>query len=258
MEQEELKNQEEMENRDGLEGQEDAQQSVSQVAIVEESSEMYEKQEAVKPEATDCVRRHRVYGIARLIFDLLMLAAVITLFVLYGKGRSSHKNEVASNVEQAIPGNGDILYVNIDSINANYEMVKILTDSIDAEKKSKEIVFQNRQKALETKLRNYQNNLQSGQLNAQQAQYAEASLQQESQQLQSDYEQALSSMEARYAAALTQISDSLMAVTKRINTGHNASFILTYGGGSNLIVADPTKDITNEVLNELNKPFKKK
>ena len=196
--------------------------------------------------------------IARLIFDLLMLAAVITLFVLYAKGRPCHKKAPTDTVAEAMtPGNGDILYVNIDSINANYEMVKILTDSIDAEKSKKEIVFQNRQKALETKLRNYQQNMQSGVLNAQQAQYAEASLQQESVQLQNDYEQALSTLEARYTAALSQIQDSLIAVTKRINAEKNASFIVTYGGGSNLILADPTKDITEEVLSELNKPFKK-
>lgn len=202
---------------------------------------------------------HKCLCIARLVFDLLMLAAVITLFVLYAKGRPAKKTS-SDNVaaELLTPGNGDILYVNIDSINANYEMVQILTDSIDAEKSKKEIVFQNRQKALETKLRNYQQNIQSGVLNAQQAQYAEASLQQESVQLQNDYEQALSTLEARYTAALSQIQDSLIAVTKRINADKNASYIVTYGGGSNLIVADPTKDITSEVLEELNKPFKKK
>ena len=227
------------------------EQPASEVgAVKEETSEA-----ACKPHC------HKGMCIARLLFDLLMLAAVITLFVLYAKGRpNAHKKSATDNVaaSMATPGNGDILYVNIDSINANYEMVKILTDSIDAEKSKKEVVFQNRQKALETKLRNYQQNIQSGSLNAQQAQYAEASLQQESAQLQSDYEQALSSLEARYTAALSQIQDSLIAVTKRINEERNASFIMTYGGGSNLILADPTRDITSEVLDALNKPFKKK
>jgi len=246
MEQEEVKNQEEISTPEEMETE-------TQQVVAEEQTCSCEDDN--KP-AKHC---HKAHCIARLIFDLLMLAAVITLFVLYAKGRPA-KKKTADNVvaEAATPGNGDILYVNIDSINAHYEMVTILTDSIDAEKSKKEIVFQNRQKALETKLRNYQQNMQSGVLNAQQAQYAEASLQQESTQLQSDYEQALSSLEARYTAALSQISDSLIAVTNRINKEKNASFIMTYGGGSNMIVADPTKDITNEVLDELNKPFKKK
>ncbi len=240
--------------------EEKMEETIVDVQTEQPASEM----ETVKDEVNESVCKphcHKGLCIARLLFDLLMLAAVITLFVLYAKGRpNAHKKSGADNVAIAnmTPGNGDILYVNIDSINANYEMVKILTDSIDAEKSKKEVVFQNRQKALETKLRNYQQNIQSGSLNAQQAQYAEASLQQESAQLQSDYEQALASLEARTTAALSQIQDSLIAVTKRINEERNASFIMTYGGGSNLILADPTRDITSEVLEALNKPFKKK
>ncbi|MCR4964585.1 MAG: OmpH family outer membrane protein [Bacteroidales bacterium] len=246
MEQEEIKDQE------GIVSPEEIKTENEPVVIDEQNCSC----EGDNKSAKHC---HKAYCIARLVFDLLMLAAVITLFVLYAKGRPS-KDKVKDNAvaESVVPGNGDILYVNIDSINANYEMVKILTDSIDAEKSKKEVVFQNRQKALENKLRNYQQNMQSGVLNAQQSQYAEASLQQESTQLQSDYEQALASLEARYTAALAQISDSLIAVSKRINEGKNASFIMTYGGGSNMIVADPTRDITDEVLTELNKPFKKK
>lgn len=240
--------------------EEKMEETIVDVQTEQPASEM----ETVKDEVNESVCKphcHKGLCIARCLFDLLMLAAVITLFVLYAKGRPNvHKKSGTDNVAIAnmTPGNGDILYVNIDSINANYEMVKILTDSIEAEKSKKEVVFQNRQKALETKLRNYQQNIQSGSLNAQQAQYAEASLQQESAQLQSDYEQALASLEARTTAALSQIQDSLIAVTKRINEERNASFIMTYGGGSNLILADPTRDITSEVLEALNKPFKKK
>ena len=112
--------------------------------------------------------------------------------------------------------------------------------------------------SIENKLANYQRNMQSGQLTAQQAQYAEQSLQQESAQLQNDYSVALESLEARYTAALNQIADSLKAAVVRANARHNASFVISYGAGGQVIVADPTKDITQEVLDDLNKPFKKK
>ena len=100
--------------------------------------------------------------------------------------------------------------------------------------------------------------MQAGQLTAQQAQYAEQSLQQESTQLQNDYSVALESLEARYTAALNQIADSLRAAVVRANARHNASFVISYGAGGQVIVADPSKDITQEVLDDLNKPFKKK
>ncbi len=189
------------------------------------------------------------------ICHVVTLSAVIVLFILHFTGGKKSNGAAAVNVT---PGNGDIVYVNIDSINTGYEMVSLLTDSIEAEKQKQAVLFQNRQKALETKLANYQRNVQTGQLTAQQAQYAEASLQQESQALQNDYAQAVESLEARYTAAMSQIQDSLTAATLRVNAKYNASFVFSYGNGGQMICADPTKDITAEVLDELNKPFKKK
>ncbi len=203
-----------------------------------------------------CQTRGRRCHWAHLIFDLLLLAAVITLFVLHFTDRKPAKAAPPTVTEQV--GDGSVVYVNLDTINDKYEMVSLLTDSIDAEKQRQTVQFQNRQKALENKLANYQRNMQSGQLTAQQAQYAEASLQQESQKLQSDYAQAVESLEARYTAALEQIADSLRAATLRVNAGVNASFVLTYGSGSPMICADPSRDITGQVLEELNKPFTKK
>lgn len=208
-----------------------------------------------KEEKTCSTKKCKCGCKAGIICHVITLAAVVVLFILHFTGGGKPNSAAAVNVT---PGNGDIVYVNIDSINTGYEMVSLLTDSIEAEKQKQAVLFQNRQKSLETKFANYQRNVQTGQLTAQQAQYAEASLQQESQALQSDYAQAVESLEARYAAAMSQIADSLKAAALRVNAKYNASFVFSYGNGGQMICADPTKDITVEVLDELNKPFKKK
>lgn len=190
------------------------------------------------------------------IIEGVLAVAVIVLFILHFCGGKKESTPVAAAV--GTPGTGEVIYVNIDSVNEHYEMVSLLTDSLDAEKQKQTIVFQNRQKALENKLANYQRNMQSGSLTPQQAQYAEASLQQESQQLQSDYAATLENLEARYTAALAQITDSVKASVSRVNAKRNASFVLSYGANGPVICADPSKDITREVLEDLNKPFSKK
>lgn len=194
--------------------------------------------------------------IGHLVFDAVMLVAIIVLFILHFCGNRNADDIVP--VDPSLAGNGDVVYVNIDTINEQYEMVALLTDSIESEKQRQTVIFQNRKNALETKLANYQRNMQSGQLTAQQAQYAESSLQQESEKLQLDYAQAEEDFAARYQAALTQIADSLKAATARVNKKYNASYVFSYGAGSPMICADPTKDITKEVLKEMNKPFSKK
>ncbi|MDY6327028.1 MAG: OmpH family outer membrane protein [Bacteroidales bacterium] len=205
----------------------------------------------------DCEGKKKSCSMAHWIVDALLAAAVVALFVLhFTDGRSARKSAVRTPVAEV--GNGEVVFINIDSINENYELVHILTDSIDAEKQKQAVVFQNRQKSLEQKAANFERNYSSGSLTPQQAQYAQQSLQEESTRLQSDYAQALESLEIRYQSALQTIADSLNAAAKRVNADHNASYIFTYQSGGQLLYADPAHDITVEVLDELNKSFKKK
>ena len=228
----------------------EVEQDVTKVEPVTESP-------AEQPQQTSCENKKKCCHIGHLIFDLLMLAAMVTLFILHfaGNGRKTAVIDKPAEV-----GNGEIVYINIDTINENYELVKILTDSIDADKQKQAVVFQNRQKSLEQKAANFQKNYSSGSLTPQQAQYAQQSLEEESTRLQNDYAQALESLEARYIAAQQQMNDSLLAAAKRVNASYNASYIFAYqgGGGSQLLYADAAHDITQEVLAELNKSFKKK
>ena len=120
---------------------------------------------------------------------------MIVLFILHFTGNGK---KTAAIEKPAEVGNGEIVYINIDTINEHYELIKILTDSIDADKQKQAVVFQNRQKALEQKLANFQQNYSSGSLTSQQAQYAQQGLEEESNRLQSDYAQALESLESRY------------------------------------------------------------
>ena len=74
--------------------------------------------------------------------------------------------------------------------------------------------------------------------------------------LQRDYNNYMEDFQARYAAALEQMADSLNAAAKRVNAAYNASYIFTYQNGGQLLYADPAHDITNEVIEELNRSFK--
>lgn len=191
------------------------------------------------------------------IVDALLLAAVVVLYVLHFCG-DKQTPKTAAPAQLTDTGTGEFVYINIDTINAQYELVSILTDSIDVEKQKQAVVFQNRQKSLEQKAANFQRNYSSGSLTPQQAQYAQQSLEEESARLQSDYAQALESLEIRYQTALQQIADSLNAAAARVNASRNASYIFSYQNGGPLLFASPSQDITNEVLDELNKSFKKK
>ena len=191
------------------------------------------------------------------IVEGLLAAAVIALFVLHFCGGNSCKKTAVAPKPVEV-GTGEVVFVNIDSVNEKYEMVNILKKSLEEEQKKQEVVFQNRQKALENKAANFEKNYSSGSLTPQQAQYAQQGLQDESARLQKDYSDFLEDFQARYAAALEQMADSLNEAAGRVNANHNASYIFTYQSGGPLLYADPAHDITDEVIEELNRSFNKK
>lgn len=209
------------------------------------------EQEEVKP---SCEKKCNCQ-MAHWIVEGLLAAAVIALFILHFAGNNRKSPVVQKATEK---GTGEVVYINIDSVNEKYEMVKILKDTLEAEQQKQEVIFNNRQKALETKAANFEKNYSSGSLTPQQAQYAQQSLQEESTRLQRDYSNYMEDFQARYAAALEQMADSLNAAAKRVNASYNASYIFSYQNGGQLLYADPAHDITNEVIEELNRSFKKK
>lgn len=219
--------------------------------VVENEPVESPEQEEVKP---SCEKKCNCQ-IVHWIVEGVLAAAVIALFVLHFADKGKKSTVVQKPTEV---GTGEVVYINIDSVNEKYEMVKILKDTLEAEQQKQEVVFSNRQKALENKAANFEKNYSSGSLTPQQAQYAQQSLQEESTRLQRDYSNYMEDFQARYAAALEQMADSLNAAAKRVNASYNASYIFTYQDGGQLLYADPSHDITNEVIEELNKSFKKK
>ena len=219
--------------------------------VVENKPVNSPEQEEVKP---SCEKKCNCQ-MAHWIVEGLLAAAVIALFILHFAGNNRKSPVVQKPTEK---GTGEVVYINIDSVNEKYEMVKILKDTLEAEQQKQEVIFNNRQKALETKAANFEKNYSSGSLTPQQAQYAQQSLQEESTRLQRDYSNYMEDFQARYAAALEQMADSLNAAAKRVNASYNASYIFSYQNGGQLLYADPAHDITNEVIEELNRSFKKK
>ncbi len=197
-------------------------------------------------------------NLCRCILEAVLVVAVIVLYVLYFCFPKTTHHTPVRNVVNTEPRSGEIIYINIDSVNANYELVDILTKDIEAEMSKQEAVFQNRQSALERKYAQFQQNYQAGILTQVQVENAQQQLMQESETLKADYERVMGDLEARQAAALKQIADSVITATKRINAERNASFVFSYQYGGQMIDADPSKDVTDELLEILNEPFKSK
>lgn len=193
-----------------------------------------------------------------MILNMVLLVGLVVLYVLYFTGDKKSKDGNTSSlaaynpIVTNEPGNGDVLYVDLDTIKKYYALVEILTADIESESKRLEASFSNRQQAFQQKVNQFQQNLQANLLTEQQAMNTERMLTNERDQLQYDYESAEMNLQTRQLAALQQIRDSIMMATKIVNMEFNASFVLGNQYGGEVIYADPTKDITKQVIEKLN------
>lgn len=185
----------------------------------------------------------------------ILAVAVIVLYILHF---CAPKEEIFVPKETtATPGSGEIVFINLDTINENYQLVNILNSDIQAEYSKQEAIFSNKEASFQKKYAQFQENYQNGVLTQIQIENASQQLQAEYEQLEKNHEQVLSSLQERQSAAVMQIYDSIQKVVKMVNSQRNASFVLIYQSGSPFMVyADPTKDITEQTLFELNKKFK--
>ncbi|MDR2868110.1 MAG: OmpH family outer membrane protein [Bacteroidales bacterium] len=193
-------------------------------------------------------------GICKIVFASLVVIAIVVLYVLVLTGKND-KTFAYTPLPEGTSASGEMLYINIDTVNANYKLVSILKDDIQAEITKQEALFAGQQKKLETKYAQFQKNYQANILTPVQVENTQQQLMTESQQLQAEYQNVMQGLTNRQDVALKQIVDSLVKTAHNVNKARNASFIFTYQTGGPLIVVDPTKDITKPVLDELNSHF---
>jgi len=217
-----------------------------------------EEIETIQPEPPKKPIRCPITGntLCNMITYVVLIIAVIVLYILHFSAPKTPVFIPKDFVGE--PGSGEIVFVNLDIINEKYELVAILTGDIQAEMKKQEAIFANREKAFQKKYNQFQENMSANVLTQVQIENAQMQLAQEYQQLEEDKERVFNNLQARQAAALLQIYDSLQVTVQRINAERNASYVVTYQNQNPfLLLADPTKDITDRVLFELNRSFKK-
>lgn len=192
-----------------------------------------------------------------LIFQIVLALAVVALFVLHFTGKSgSHSSSSANDTSTLKIAAGSIVYVNIDTVFAQYQMTKDL--SAEFQDKGKKIDTE-----LQTKSKSLQQNYQDLQYKAQRGLEIRSKLEEMGQQLQLE-EQNLYKLRDTYGAQLQEenavmmrkIMNSIMEYMKEYNKEKNYSFIMGNTFDGKILYADNKLDITADVIKGLNEKYK--
>jgi len=190
--------------------------------------------------------------------NIVVLPGLIILYILHFS--NSGKTE-DTGMKQALvkAGSGSITlaYVNNDSILEHYELVKIMKKDLQAKGDRLSADVASKQASFEKDAAYFQEQVQKKSLSEQSAQEIYGSLMENQQKI---YE-----LRDRYAEELQQseldmnviLLDSVMNFLERYNTRYKFDYILGFNKGGNILYANDTLDITNDVIRELNEEYRK-
>ncbi len=193
-----------------------------------------------------------------LIWNALLTIAIAVLLYFYFSEKKNIVTPMSTDTisnDSTMVSTGGIAYVNIDSLESNYELFSLKKKEMEAKQQQSQNLFNKKmsdfqdeyQKAQQAAAMMTQSQLASTEESLKNKQ---AELQQLQDKLQNDFQNQLDAFNI-------QLKDSLDSYLKDYNKDKKFTYVLSNGTGSSILFADSTNDITVEVVEGMNKRMKK-
>lgn len=193
------------------------------------------------------------------ILRILPLVMLVALVACKSNGTTDTKSSQASSVSTARDSSqqySGIAYVNTDTLIANYKMAKGLSDEFNIKAEKAQNQFQAKQRAFQARVNDYQNKMSKGLVTRTEAMTIEEKLQKEEQELMNYGRNMEGTMQEEQAVLMNKISNAVKEYITKFNETKKYALILNSNSMTTVVLAgDPALDITNEVVEGLNKEY---
>lgn len=191
-----------------------------------------------------------------LILNVVLFIGLGLLYFFHFSANKSDSTNFAGSATDSTNQAIKIAYVNLDSILLNYELSKELNEAITTKQGTMKSRLEREGSEFEKDAQVFQDKVQKGlfltQQRAEEAQQKLMMRQQELQNLEMEYSKILNyeqqSMNAR-------LFDSINNVINALNTPEVYHMIFAHSVASNILYGSEEVEITNQVLEELNKRY---
>lgn len=186
-----------------------------------------------------------------LIWNIVLSIAVAVLFFLHFSGSKSES--VAAGSDGVVAGRRTV-YVQVDSLLTNYDFFKDTKKALE----NKHFQLENE---LNTKGRSLQNEIAFFQQKAQtmtpdQARSTEAQLGKKQQDLVAFRDQAMAGLQQEEAGKNEELYKQIRAYIEKYNKDNKYEYVLGYSLGGGILFADKSLDVTQKIIEGLNKEYK--
>lgn len=189
------------------------------------------------------------------VLYVVLFLAVAGLYFLHFSGNSKTKKSVTSNSTPESPAHG-IAYINIDSVIFKFDMFLDRRNDLMAKQKSAEAELNSKGTQYQKDVKDYQDKANKGLITRATAAQIEQSLGQQQQELVSLRDKLQSNLVDEEQVMNRQILEYITKFLEENRADYNYQYVLGKSFGSVVLYSDNSLDITQKVLDAINKKYK--
>ena len=191
-----------------------------------------------------------------LILSIISLIAVVAFGILtLTKGNSKADVAAEGEATEAAACKGAIVYVDLDRILMEYDMANDLRSVVETKVQNIQAEVTRRGQKLEKEVASFQEKIEKGLLTRSVAEAQNQKLQQQDIEFQNYAAQKQQEIQEEQLVMMNQLSDAIQTFIDKYNAEKQYAMILTNNGGTPVITADETLNITDDVLAGLNEEY---
>ncbi|WP_256541104.1 OmpH family outer membrane protein [Mucilaginibacter aquariorum] len=185
-----------------------------------------------------------------------VLALLIAAGVSACNQNKTDSKPAASTTAGTTAGTPEIVYINQDSLVSKYDYIKDMDKRLGDKGKAAQSDVQSRQQAIQREIAEYQKAAPT--MPADQRQATEQRLQRKGQEFQQYQQNAGAQVQNDQLSEQTKLYEKLVEFTKAYAKEKGYKMVLTtQKGNTNVLFADPTLDVTADVVKRLNEAYAK-
>ena len=190
------------------------------------------------------------------IINGVLALAVVILFVLQFTGKKESGVTKTFTAEESASGLLPIAYVNVDSLLLNYNYSKDLNEIIIKKQENSRASVNQKLRALQVEMQDFQRKVENNAfLTRERAEQEQNRLVKKQQELQDFDSRLAQELVAEQQRLNEQLRDTLVSQLKVYNKDKGYQVILSNTMGDNILLAGDSYDITQEVIEYLNKNY---
>ena len=191
-----------------------------------------------------------------LILSVISVVAVVVFGVLlFTKDGKPAAQATEGTATEAAACKGDIVYVDLDRILAEYDMANDLRSVVETKVQNIQAEVTRRGKKLENEVKAFQEKIDKGLLTRTNAEIQGQKLQQQEIDFNNYAAQKQQEINEEQMVMMNQLGDAIQTYINKYNEEKQYSMIVTNSGGAPVIAANPALNITDDILAGLNEEY---